>query len=147
MIAPATARPRHQPPAQAPADPERQARLDRARAFCVEAARLCDDLNCRDVRVLDVTGLSPVCDFFLIATGASPRQMRSVVVRVAELAADYDLQPLGPVKRADADEVWTAIDLVDVVAHVFSDEARDFYDLDNLWGDARQILWTRDESA
>ena len=121
--------------------PERQARIDKAKAFCIEAAQLCADLKCDDVKVLDVTTVSPMCDFFLIATGGSPRQMRSVAGEVAELAAEHNLYPINPTKRHEGDERWIALDLVDVVAHVLADEAREFYDLDNLWGDAPEVKW------
>ena len=117
---------------------------DRARRFCVEAARLCSDLKCDNVRVLDVTGKSPVCDFFLLATGSSPRQLRSVAKRVDELADEHDLPSLNSVKRAEGGDRWTALDLVDVVVHLFDDEARDFYDLDGLWSDATEVRWHRD---
>ena len=120
------------------------ARREANQAFCVEAARLCADLKCRDVRVLDVTGLSPMTDFFVLATGASPRQMRSVVNRVDELAAGHDLHAINSTKRGDGDEVWSAIDLIDVVVHVLGEDARDYYDLDGLWGDAREVEWARE---
>lgn len=121
---------------------ERKARLERARQFCVEAAQLCADLKCRDVKVLDVAGVSPMCDYFLLATGASPRQMRSVAEQVKELGEKYDLDAMNPTKRHEGDEQWIAIDLVDVVAHLFAEDARLFYDLDNLWGDVPEVRWS-----
>jgi ribosome-associated protein len=119
----------------------RSARRERALSFCTEAARLCADLKCRDVKVLDVTGKSPVTDFMILATGASPRQMRSVVDQVEDLGKEHDLHAINPTKRSEGGERWTAIDLVDVVVHVFSEEARLFYDLDSLWGDAPEVRW------
>ena len=121
--------------------PERRERIEKAQAFCIEAANLCADLKCDDVKVLDVATVSPMCDFFLIATGGSPRQMRSVAGQIADLAAEHDLYPINPTKRHEGDERWIALDLVDVVAHVLADEAREFYDLDNLWGDAPEVKW------
>lgn len=124
---------------------ERKARLERARQFCIEAAQLCADLKCRDVKVLNVTGISPMCDFFLLATGASPRQMRSVAMQLIELADKYDLDAMNPTKRHEGDERWIALDLVDVVAHLFAEDARLFYDLDNLWGDVPEVRWFDEE--
>lgn len=95
--------------------------------------------------LLDVSGISPVTDYFLLATGTSPRQMRSVCDELAELGATRDYQPLG---RPGADsETWMLIDFVDVVFHVFSQDARQFYDLDGLWGDAKQIEWREPSPA
>ena len=117
-------------------------RIEQAKAYAVEAARLCADRRCANVRVLDVTGLSPVCDFFVLATAAGGRQMGTVAREAEELAADYDLRPMHSVRRAEPNDRWVAIDLVDAIVHVFSDEARLFYDLDNLWGDAREVRWS-----
>ena len=125
--------------------PERRARVEKALAFGIEAAQLCADLKCRDVRVLDVAGLSPVTDVLVLATGASPRQMRSVGVRVEEAAEPHGLESIIGFKRSTANESWIAIDLIDLVIHVFDEEAREFYDLDGLWGDAREVQWARDE--
>ena len=127
---------------RSPPSPER---LERAREYAIAAARLCADLKCRDVRVLDVAGLSPVTDFFVLATAAGQRQMKTVARETAELGPQYDLKAMGRGHRDDPNDRWTAIDLVDVIVHVFSEEARLFYDLDNLWGDAREVLWARED--
>ena len=89
--------------------------------------------------VLEVSGLSPVTDFFVIATGTSPRQMRSVIEEAGEFG---ETQRFSPLAQSGTDgESWMLIDFVDVVFHLFSQEARLFYDLDSLWGDARKIEW------
>lgn len=114
-------------------------RLEAAKAFAIEAGRLAANTRCHDVVVLDVRNLSPVTDFFVIATGTSARQMRSVVDDIAELA-----DPMGftAISRAgDKSDRWILADFVDVIVHIFSDEARHYYDLDNLWGDARKVEW------
>ena len=124
-----------------PVSAARAKRIADGRAYAVEAARLCADRRCGNVKVLDVTGVSPVCDFFVLATAGSARQMGSVARETEEIAGDYDLRPIHSVRRAEPNERWVAIDLVDVIVHVFSDEARLFYDLDNLWGDAKEVDW------
>ena len=58
-----------------------------------------------------------------------------------ELAETHGYRALS---RSGCDgESWMLLDLVDVVVHVFSDAARQFYDLDNLWGDARRVEWEK----
>jgi len=94
------------------------------------------------VVVLDVTGISPVCDFFVIATGTSARQMRTVADEVGELGEQRDFAPLTTTGMEG--ESWMLLDCVDVVVHVFSEEARRFYDLDGLWGDAKRVEWDGD---
>lgn len=98
------------------------------------------DTKCTNVRVLDLRGISPVCDYFVIGTGTSTRQMKTVVDDVSEFAGENGLRTYG---KAGTGENWIAIDLVDVVVHVFSHEGRMFYDLDNLWGDAKDVEWKR----
>ena len=60
-------------------------RIEAARNFAVEAARLAANTRCHNVVVLDLQGLSPVCDFFILASGTSPRQMRAVADQISEL--------------------------------------------------------------
>jgi ribosome-associated protein len=81
-----------------------------------------------------------VCDYFVLGTGTSGRQMKSVAEEVAEYAEENGLRSFG---KAGTGENWIAIDLVHAVVHVFSHEGRMFYDLDNLWGDAVDVEWKR----
>jgi ribosome-associated protein len=95
--------------------------------------------------VLDVTGLSPVTDFFVIATGTSARQMRTVVDEVAELGERQDFAAF--TRSGTEGESWMLLDCIDVVVHVFSADARQFYDLDALWGDAKRVEWNDAQPA
>jgi ribosome-associated protein len=98
------------------------------------------DTKCSNVRVLDLRGLSPVCDYFVIGTGTSSRQMRSAADDVAELGEERGLRSYG---KAGTGENWIALDLIHVVVHIFSHEGRMHYDLDNLWADATDVPWKR----
>jgi ribosome-associated protein len=91
------------------------------------------------VVILDVRELSPVTDFFVIGTGTSARQMRTVVDDVEELAETRGSHPIS--RSGIEGETWMLVDFVDVIVHVFNDASRQFYDLDNLWGDAPRIEW------
>lgn len=113
--------------------------MEAARQFAVEAARLAATTRCQDVALLDVRGLSPVTDFFILATGTSARQMRTVCDQISELGEKLGFAPMSVAGYEG--ETWILIDFVDVVMHVFSVEARQFYDLDGLWGDATRIDW------
>jgi ribosome-associated protein len=104
----------------------------------VESARLLSQTHCHNVIVLDVSGISPVTDFLVLGTGTSPIQMKSACDEVVEMGEPRGFHSL---TRAGDSGTWTCIDLVDVVIHVFNHESRVYYDLDNLWGDARKIEW------
>ena len=112
----------------------------KTRQFAIDAARLAANTRCHNVVLLDVRGISPVTDYMVLATGTSPRQMRTVCDDLAEMAQEqYKEQPLS--EDVDQSENWMLIDFVDVVLHVFSQDARQFYDLDSLWGDAKVVDW------
>ena len=128
----------------APARSHEQARLDTARRFAIQAARLAANTNCQNVAVLDVSGVSPVTDFMVVATGTSPRQMQTVCDEVEEVGEEQDFKAFSRV--GDDSATWTCIDFVHVVVHVFSQDARSYYDLDGLWGDGKPVEW-RDQAA
>ena len=75
------------------------------RNFVIEAARLLKDRHCEDVSLLDVTGLSQVCDYVLIGTGTSDRQMKSLAEELADLGKQYN----NPAFRSDRDNSLTWI--------------------------------------
>lgn len=114
-----------------------------ARQFAIDAARLLANTRCHNIVILDVRGLSPVTDFMVLATGTSDRQMHTACRDAEELGEQRGFRAFS---RAGDNSQWVCIDLVDVVIHVFSQEARSYYDLDNLWGDARKTEW-QDVSA
>ena len=103
----------------------------------MEAAKLAANTRCHNVVVLNVRGLSPVCDYFVLASGTSARQMRTIADQIIELGEKQNAKPI----HTDGyqGESWILVDFVDVIVHLFSDEARAYYDLDNLWGDAERI--------
>jgi ribosome-associated protein len=95
--------------------------------------------------VLDVSAISPVTDFFVIATGTSPRQMRTVCDEVEELGEPRTFRALS--RAGYEGDHWILVDFVDVVVHLFNGEARVFYDLENLWGDGKKIEWKDETTA
>jgi ribosome-associated protein len=101
------------------------------------------DTRCHSVVVLDVAGISPVTDFFVLATGTSHRQMRSAADAAEELAQTTSSRPLSRV--GDESGSWIVVDLFDVVVHIFNPDSRMYYDLDGLWGDAPRVHWERPE--
>ncbi|MCZ6445897.1 MAG: ribosome silencing factor [Planctomycetota bacterium] len=117
----------------------------RLRSFSIEAAQLLADRHCEDVRLLDVTGLSQVCDYVLIGSGTSDRQMKSLAEELADLGQERD----NPMFRSSADNAltWIVIDFVDLVAHLFEPNQRAYYDLEGLWSDAQLVEWHREKDG
>src|SRR3954467_12128649 len=110
---------------------------DVALAFATEVARHAANTRCNNVIVLDLRNLSPVCDYFVVATGTSSRQMRTVANEIEDLAEKSDFSPMS--STGQEGETWILVDCVDVVFHIFNTEARNYYDLDNRWGDAKPV--------
>lgn len=121
--------------------PAPSGKVDAARAFAIEAARLLSDDHCEDVLLLDVRGIYEMADYIVIGSGTSDRQMRAVADNLAGAGEPHGYRPY----RKDVDErtTWCLIDFVDVVAHIFEPNTRAHYDLEMLWGDAPRIEWRR----
>lgn len=108
-----------------------------ARDFALAAARVAAGRHCSDIVVLDLKGKSPATDYFVIATGISDRQMRTVADEISDEARKCGLQRFG---RAGYEQArWILLDFIDVVIHIFDSEYRDYYDLELLWGDAKRL--------
>ncbi len=108
-----------------------------AKAFAVTAAKLAFDRHCTDITILDLRGISPATDYFVIVTGTSDWQMRTVADEIYRAAKDNCLGLFG---RAGYEQArWILLDFIDVVIHIFDAEYRDYYDLELLWGDAKRL--------
>ncbi len=108
-----------------------------AKEFALAAAQLAAERRCSNIVVLDLKGKSPATDYFVIATGTSDRQMRTVADEICEAAKGKGLQRFG---RAGYEQArWILLDFIDVVIHIFDSEYRDYYDLELLWGDAERL--------
>lgn len=110
-----------------------------ARDFAIDAARLASETRGHNIAVLDVSGLSPVTDFYVIITGTSARQMRAVADEIVDFGKTRGFRPLHATGQESS--TWILADCIDVVIHVFTQESRAFYDLDGLWADAPRVEW------
>ncbi len=90
-----------------------------------------------DVRILDVRETASFTNFFVIATGASDRHVRTLANAALESTRYSGQHLLGT--EGEKTARWILIDVGDVVVHVFQREARDFYGLERLWGDAAAL--------
>ena len=114
---------------------------EQIRGFAVDLARLLADTRCHQVTVMNVAGISPVTDYFVVATGTSARQMRTAADAAEELGEQRGYRKLS--RSGDESANWIILDLFDVVVHVFTQDARSYYDVDGMWGDAQRVEWER----
>ena len=105
--------------------------------LALTAAKIARDRNCTDITILDLTGISPATNFFVIATGTSDRQSRTVADEISVEAKQQGHQRFG-IAGYDSGQ-WILLDFVSVVVHIFDKQHRDYYNLDMLWGDAKRL--------
>jgi ribosome-associated protein len=87
--------------------------------------------------ILDMRGLVSYTDYLLIATGQTPRQTKAIAEEIRlELKERHGARHRK--MEGEREGEWILIDMLDMVAHVFTPEARDFYRLDRLWSEAPQ---------
>lgn len=98
------------------------------------AATLALERKATDVLALDLRGISTATDYFLLATGNSDIQVKAISEHIIEELKKEGVRP-DHVEGLRGGR-WVLIDYIDWVVHVFHPSARDFYQLEHLWGDA-----------
>ncbi|WP_449430992.1 ribosome silencing factor [Pseudomonas putida] len=95
-----------------------------------------EDVKAQDIQVIDVSEKHSLTDYMIIATGTSNRQISAMLEKVREQVKAKGVQPLGEEGKGDSD--WVLLDLNDVIVHMMTAAARQFYDLERLWQGAEQ---------
>ena len=90
-----------------------------------------DDGKAEDIKSFDVSTLTSIADFMVVATGRSSRQVKALAERVADAARKRKVKPLG--MEGEQTSEWVLVDLGDVIVHVMQPETRAFYQLEKLW--------------
>ena len=120
--------------------PTRTPRLPSQITAAIEAVR---DKKATAITVLDLRKTGAFTDYFLICSGANPRQVHAIADGVEEALKAKKIRPthVEGYQRAE----WILLDYFDFVVHVFSTNARQFYGLERLWGEATRIEFDEDE--
>ena len=90
-----------------------------------------------DIKVIDISGISVLADYFIIADGSNRNQVQAMADSAEEALgkAGYDAKQIEGYQSAN----WILMDYKDIIVHVFSKEDRAFYDLERIWRDGKQI--------
>ena len=107
------------------------------------AARAAAGMFAEDVVLIDLRELVSYTDYFVVASAETDRQVRRVVEEVSERMNEEGYRPRS--RRYDEGSAWISLDYLDVVVHIFTDEARDYYRLESLWRSAPQEHWEEQE--
>jgi ribosome-associated protein len=105
------------------------------------AAHVAAENKGRDVLVLDMRGLTPLYDFFVLATGTSRRQIHTITEEIDDAMHEHGDARLS-VEGYESSK-WVVQDYGDVVVHVFDDPTRQYYAIEELWADAPRVDWQR----
>lgn len=97
-------------------------------------AAAANDKKAKDILLLNMEGLSPVTDFYVICSAGNSTLVKAIADNIEDKLVEAGVHPTH--KEGYADARWVLLDYGDVVAHVFLEEERDFYNLEQLWADA-----------
>jgi ribosome-associated protein len=107
------------------------------RAQVAMAVQACVEKKAEDINILRLDAASGLTDYFVICSGANPRQVEAIGEAVDEKLSRAGFEPLNIDGRRSAD--WMVLDYSDFMVHVFSESARKFYDLERLWKTASKV--------
>jgi ribosome-associated protein len=103
--------------------------------FIVDVA---SDKLAEDIVLLDLRGLAPFADYFVIMSAESSRQVEALEEELTQALKGAGV--VRPRREGTATSGWVLLDFSDVIVHVFSPEEREFYDLERLWRGAPQVV-------
>ena len=118
-----------------------------SKQLATKVAKFADDMKAQDIVILDMRGLVNFCDYFVIATGTSDRQVKAVGEGIEDGLAELGLpvphgrgfKAFSAVQPSQESGAWVLLDMGNVVAHIFEPNAREFYGLEHLWQDAPKV--------
>jgi ribosome-associated protein len=113
--------------------------LELTRHMAQTAARAAAGMFARDVTVIDLREAVSYTDYFVVASAETERQARRIAEEVLEKMNEEGYRPRS--RRVDEGSAWISLDFLDVVVHIFTDEARDYYRLESLWRAVPQERW------
>ena len=95
------------------------------------------DKKAEDIRVIDISNVSVIADYFVIASGSNTNQIQAMVDNVEEemFKAGYDDPKVEGYNTAS----WILLDYKDVIVHVFSEDDREFYNIERIWRDGKEV--------
>jgi ribosome-associated protein len=117
------------------------ARSDITLHQAIQCARIADDNKAKDIVILDLRGITPIFDFFILMTGASRRQIHTLAEETDAYLRSEGEQRL-TIQGYQASR-WVVQDYGDMVVHVFDKDSREYYAIEDLWADAPRVDWKR----
>lgn len=111
--------------------------LNHSKEMVKLAVAALEDKKAEDIKIIDITGVSVLADYFIIASGTNRNQVQALADNVDETLgrAGYEVKQTEGYQSAN----WILLDYRDIIVHVFDSENRLFYDLERIWRDGKEV--------
>lgn len=111
--------------------------MNQAKKMARIACQALDEKKGIDIRILDISEVSPIADYFVIASGSNIQQVNALVDNVEEKMHNFGYEIKH--REGGGNSPWVLLDYSDVIVHVFDKENREFYNLEHIWKDGKEI--------
>jgi ribosome-associated protein len=118
--------------------PRREIMAIHGEELALACAKAADGIQAENIRVWDMRGVSTLTDYMIVCSGNSMPHLRAVIREIAAVVEENNGNTPS-FTEGKADTRWVVLDYVDVMVHVMHQEMRDFYALEELWADAKEV--------
>lgn len=108
-----------------------------ARTVMEKIVRAADSKKAMDIKILQIGELTTLADYFVICSGTSYPHMNAIAEEIEEKLDEVQVFPRG--REGKDSQNWILLDYGDVIVHIFNTESREFYSIERLWSDAREV--------
>lgn len=111
---------------------------EKAKEITLKAAKILDDKKLEEIKILDLEDITSLSDFFILATASSSPQMKAGTDAIYKELKEEGILPYSENENT-SESLWHLSDYGFLVIHIFTKEGREYYDLDKLWLEAKEI--------
>ncbi|NLM75391.1 MAG: ribosome silencing factor [Clostridiaceae bacterium] len=111
--------------------------MEKSQNILTTAVKVLSDKKAKDIKVIDISKLTAIASYFVIASGTSALHVKSLADNVEEKLSETEVYPLKIEGYNSAR--WILMDYNDIVIHIFHEEDRAYYDLERLWQDGQEV--------
>lgn len=110
---------------------------DTSKKMVLAAIDAMQDKKAENIQIIDISSVSPLADYFVIANGTNRNQVQAIADNVEELLGrlGYERRPVEGYDSAN----WILLDYKDIIIHIFDKESRSYYDLERIWRDGKVV--------
>ncbi len=113
--------------------------MDKIRDTVNDIVKALEDKKAEDIKLIDISGVSDIADYFVIATANNINQMDAMQDAVDEYMTKNGIEAKSIEGHVRDKSNWILMDYRDIIVHLFDKEAREFYNLDRIWKDGKEV--------